>query len=836
MRGASGRWWLWWAMCCAVAVGCDDGGSEGGAGGMGGGSSSGAGGGGGEAPRFDAAPPADGGGARDAEAAQDAASGRRDAAVIEADAAVVEGDAAVPDPDAAVPDPDAAVLDPDAAVLDPDAAVLDPDAAVLDPDAAVLDPDAVVLDPDAAVLDPDAVVLDPDAAVLDPDAAVLDPDAAVADPDAGPRCPADTTLCGVVCHDLTTDPNHCGGCDQPCRADQQCNDGVCDCPGGQLDCDGACVDPTTDSGHCGGCGQVCRAEQACVDAACACPPGLVDCAGACVDVTTSDPAHCGGCGVTCRPDQICDGTCTCPPGQLACGGACVDPWTDDRHCGGCDRGCAAGEGCVAGACLDNGCADGQREGFTALADFPDLAACSGGWGEPGLGAEAPGCGRLAGDDGPAPAGPGCTVQDLCAEGWRVCPDAAAVAARMPEGASCADLAPTLGGAHLFATAQRGSNSVGLSCDGAGTNDVFGCGAPGVALRPNCGVLNRAIGGGEPAPWSLGARAAANVTEWSTATKPGAAGGGVLCCRIQPGECLDTLCGAACVDLDADDLNCGACGAACRLDQQCSDGACACPPGLLDCGGACVDPASDDAHCGGCDQACGDDRACVEGACQCDAPLLGCGRQCVDPAVDPLHCGGCDQACGPEQACTPEGCRAVGCADGEREGFTDLLAFPAIAACSGGFGVAGLEPVEPACQRAGGDDGPNPTGAGCVVDDLCAPGWHVCADGGDVAAHLPAGATCADLAPTVGESPMFVTRQRGSNTVGLSCDGLGTNDVFGCGAPPANLRPNCAPLNRVMGGGEAAPWELGPRAAVNITEWSTVRKPGPARGGVLCCAD
>src|SRR5437879_2912205 len=62
---------------------------------------------------------------------------------------------------------------------------------------------------------------------------------------------------------------------------------------------------------------------------------------------------------------------------------------------------------------DIGCSDGEREGFTDLARWPDIAGCSGGFTVPGLVAANPGtacglatfdtltpsCERKAGDDG-----------------------------------------------------------------------------------------------------------------------------------------------------------------------------------------------------------------------------------------------------------------------------------------------------------------------------------------------------------------------------------------------------------------------------------------------------
>ena len=58
---------------------------------------------------------------------------------------------------------------------------------------------------------------------------------------------------------------------------------------------------------------------------------------------------------------------------------------------------------------------------------------------------------------------------------------------------------------------------------------------------------------------------------------------------------------------------------------------------------------------------------------------------------------------------------IGCADGTREGYTDLQLHPAIAACSGAWSIPGLvaaNTLTPQCARQAGNDGALPAGVGC----------------------------------------------------------------------------------------------------------------------------
>jgi hypothetical protein len=197
---------------------------------------------------------------------------------------------------------------------------------------------------------------------------------------------------------------------------------------------------------------------------------------------------------------------------------------------------------------------------------------------------------------------------------------------------------------------------------------------------------------------------------------------------------------------------------------------------------------------------------------------------------------------------------IGCADGAREGFRDATRFARIAACGGGFALPGVLVEEaPACGRSGGDDGPRPAGEGCRAADLCAAGWHVCRSAAEVAAASPGG--CAGLGDV--RSAFFATAQSGPGcrlcAVGTRSCGFAecsddcapdrragsvmANDVFGCGTLGDVPSPNCGPLDR-FSGDECAflegPW-LCSRTS-GFDEALVVTKPGPDRGGVLCCRD
>ena len=215
----------------------------------------------------------------------------------------------------------------------------------------------------------------------------------------------------------------------------------------------------------------------------------------------------------------------------------------------------------------------------------------------------------------------------------------------------------------------------------------------------------------------------------------------------------------------------------------------------------------------------------------------------------------------------------GCADGRREGFLDDLKYPSIAGCSGGWSVPGVMPfnpgtapacptfathdtVTPACNRGGGDDGANPSGAGCCVADLCEAGWHVCLSAADVASHSPTG--CAG-ATGVNDPPLFFVTRQSSNGCGdcatgtrtaSDCDSRGctrgcletartSNDVFGCGNLGATTPiVDCGPIDRFSNNlcnDVGSNWSC-TDDGTGFCEAYAIRHTGPTFGGALCCRD
>ncbi|MDP3278564.1 MAG: hypothetical protein Q8Q09_25465 [Deltaproteobacteria bacterium] len=127
----------------------------------------------------------------------------------------------------------------------------------------------------------------------------------------------------------------------------------------------------------------------------------------------------------------------------------------------------------------------------------------------------------------------------------------------------------------------------------------------------------------------------------------------------------TLCSGACVDTQADSMNCGACGTACPAGNSCRMGACTpdCVAPSVVCGAAatCVNPQTDTTNCGACGNVCGMGQSCTAGACVCPAGATACGMGaaavCVDVNTNAANCGTCGNACAAGQTCMMGSCRA-----------------------------------------------------------------------------------------------------------------------------------------------------------------------------------
>lgn len=155
-------------------------------------------------------------------------------------------------------------------------------------------------------------------------------------------------LCGDACVLLSSDPHHCGACDNACVPNATCESGACVC-GGEM-CDTMCVDPKTDENNCGQCGTKCPADKVCDGGECSCPAGQQACGNSCRDLSTDDD-NCGQCGRQCSNVQSCEaGECSCPVGQQACGSSCRDLDTDENNCGGCGHTCPPSSACEEGFC------------------------------------------------------------------------------------------------------------------------------------------------------------------------------------------------------------------------------------------------------------------------------------------------------------------------------------------------------------------------------------------------------------------------------------------------------------------------------------------------------
>ncbi|MCA9706420.1 MAG: hypothetical protein KDK70_11270 [Myxococcales bacterium] len=252
----------------------------------------------------------------------------------------------------------------------------------------------------------------------------------------------------------------------------------------------------------------------------ACPDDPPSTGGSSSDGTTSTGSTTdGGPTTTTSPDSTSASGSASGEGSSSSGGVADSTSTS---VGSTDTGSESSSG-TTGPLPASGCADGEREALVDEVMYPDIAACGGGWSIPGVLTGTPLCNNQGGDDGPLPNGMGCTIDDLCAEGWHLCQSAMEVADAGIT--SCSEL--TWDGS-FFATRQ--SSMAMDTCSAVGTNDVFGCGDIGLTAIVNCNPLNRSTGnlcGELPAPWECDVEA---NSEAEFLLKEAPELGGALCCR------------------------------------------------------------------------------------------------------------------------------------------------------------------------------------------------------------------------------------------------------------------------------------------------------------------
>ena len=183
--------------------------------------------------------------------------------------------------------------------------------------------------------------------------------------------------------------------------------------------------------------------------------------------------------------------------------------------------------------------------------------------------------------------------------------------------------------------------------------------------------------------------------------------GVICVG-QTADCNGNVEDGCEVNLRRDELNCGACGNACKDGEICWRASCGCPPGYTQCGNSCRQLDRDAENCGACGTACGipDDDAgsgmwpcgpgvlpphfgpvCLSSECKldCVGDITGtyldcnddrCGDGCeTNVANDPKNCGACGHTCSAEQVCIAGVCQCEAPQMTFCLGCTDLMKDP-----------------------------------------------------------------------------------------------------------------------------------------------------------------
>jgi hypothetical protein len=162
------------------------------------------------------------------------------------------------------------------------------------------------------------------------------------------------------------------------------------------------------------------------------------------------------------------------------------------------------------------------------------------------------------------------------------------------------------------------------------------------------------------------------------------------CNLDAGLQFVCCAGEGCVDTSSDSMSCGRCGLPCKQGLSCISGSCvvtSCSSSLQYqtcvadagtlgecCGAGCVDLERDPMNCGRCGATCVGSETCVSSGCGldlCDVGSVGstchfdagssviggvcCAAGCVDTAHDVNNCGGCNRHCPSDAGCQSGSC-------------------------------------------------------------------------------------------------------------------------------------------------------------------------------------
>ena len=362
----------------------------------------------------------------------------------------------------------------------------------------------------------------------------------------GNVCPGGWNCCAAACSNPVDDVMNCGGCNTPCvlaNATPQCVARQCRiaaCANGYADCNGAPADGCETStasniNNCGACNTPCQIPHAlprCAGGAClidTCAGSYSDCnmnvADGCeTDIRAADIKNCGGCALACSTNHIAAPSCVAG----VCTGACDAGFTDcnkNKQIDGCEANTdsdvgncgACGVACSGAHVTNSACAAGKCSG-----------SCDAGYADCNMNLQADGCESPVAADANNCGGCNlrCSANNI---GTPVCAGGACTGACNANFADC------------------DNNKRSNGCETDITSNATACGACGVA----CSGMNIAM------PTCV-------MGKCNGACNPGFAD-----CD---GNKLLNGCEAALTTVQ----NCGACGKACAVGQQCVAGMCTSP--------------------------------------------------------------------------------------------------------------------------------------------------------------------------------------------------------------------------------------------------------------------